>query len=194
MESVARGRPQLHAGRYAIVGQIEKAEMKSLFLILVLLSPGLVLAQGDSSSIRPKAPTIFWNAGLGFIPDGTSGWAGFSTALSFRKGSTTYSAVLEDAESINIVGGKYTGFGVLIGKTTMHRHWHADAAIGIGYTSGNYEDSDEDFHDYSTLSIPIRACIAWTPLPFIGLGLDLHGMMHKHTSGLMVSAVLELRN
>ena len=76
-------------------------------------------------------------------------------------------------------------YGLLGGFGTQRRNVHMHLAAGLGYTVGYYGGS------FRTIGVPLEAGVAWTPLPFAGVGLSLFGNLNARIP--FAGLVLHLR-
>lgn len=144
----------------------------NLGLLVASLLPLAVQAQGVNPA-TPAAgqPGRFWGGaglGAGGIVEDRNAWAAALLTLygSYQFGSNLISARTAVASRFDFfIYEEYVDFGLLYGRATSYRLWHASLSLGLAgvvSTSG---------HEVTPVGLPVEAQLAWRPRPSFGLGL-----------------------
>jgi len=176
--------PQIVANRYTTVGLYVGVLMKHSLMLFVLMFSSQLFCQNSSR-------LYFVTAGVGYMPEPLK----FATSFSgtYLTGKHQFSAGLE-------VGQKLTGessdrfneYFIMYGRCYSDHLFNFSVLAGISTSTGDWEDSDENDHNYRVIGLPIEAQCMFIPVKFVGIGLKFTKTFRKHDAGPYFMATLNL--
>ena len=156
--------------------------MKYLVVILIGLSTHISYAQENP---------FFLSGGAGYNPSPL--WASYAINATYITGSNLFTIGFQNGSSLTDEGrDNFTELSAMYGKTYHDRWFRWHAAVGLCNASGDWEDNNEDDHDYSIIGVPIETQIIITPVRFAGIGLKITKTFRDHSNGVLIMATLHL--
>lgn len=145
----------------------------SLFTIILVLLISHALspfAHAQESPMTTRQSYLWLNGGPGLSPNGVAGGLGFSIQPS-RPGYLLFS--LRGVIAAEILGDDVSDVGVLVGYSSKKPQSYAyiSIAAGVGYVGGTAVEA--------TFGIPAEVQLFYTPLSFMGVGLQVFANFNK---------------